>query len=225
MSALNSSVFLDETENSSVPPLRKDGLLKNDTYTKSNILNQQFHKQFTPVTDTPIHDKGPSPFYHMKDINIQVNGVEKLLGNINPPKSKGPDEIHGRVLKECRNIIVPILTIIFQNSLLSGTIPSDWKHANVCPVFKKGDKHDPKIYRPISLTCICCKLCEHIIASSLMKHLEDSNTCILYDLQHGFQSSRSCETQLISFVQDLAQSVNKNIQTDLIIMDFAKAID
>ena len=93
----------------------------------------------------------------------------------------------------------------------------------VCPVFKKGDKHDPKNYRPISLTCICCKLWEHIIASSLMKHLEDSNT--LYDLQHGFRSSRSCETQLISFVQDLAQSVNKNIQTDLIIMDFAKAFD
>ena len=97
------------------------------------------------------------------------------------------------------------------------------QNANVCPVFKKGDKHDPKNYRPISLTCICCKLCEHIIASSLMKHLEDSN--ILYDLQHGFRSSWSCETQLISFVQDLAQSVNKNIQTDLIIMDFAKAFD
>ena len=127
------------------------------------------------------------------------------------------------VIKECKNVISPILTIIFQKSLTSGTIPSDWKHANVCPVYKKGDKHDPKNYRPISLTCICCKLCEHIIASSLMKHLEDSN--MLYDLQHGFRSSRSCETQLISFVQDLAQSVNKNIQTDLIIMDFAKAFD
>ena len=56
-----------------------------------------------------------------------------------------------------------------------------------------------------------------------MKHLEDSN--ILYNLQHGFRSSRCCETQLISFVQDLAQSVNKSIQTDLIIMDFAKAFD
>ena len=56
-----------------------------------------------------------------------------------------------------------------------------------------------------------------------MKHLEESN--ILYHLQHGFRSSRSCETQLISFVQDLAQSADKKIQTDLIIMDFAKAFD
>ena len=159
----------------------------------------------------------------MKDINVQVSGVEKLFGNINPHKAKGPDEIHGRALKECKNEIAPILTTIFQNSLFSGTIPSDCKHANVCPVYKKGDKHDPKYYRHISLTCICCKLCEHIIASSLMKHLEESN--ILYDLEHKFRSSRSCETQLISFIQDLAQSLNKNIQTDIIIMDFAKAFD
>ena len=156
-------------------------------------------------------------------MDVHVNRIEKLLGNINPHKAKGPDEIHGRVLKECRKVIAPILTIIFQKSLISGKIPTDWKHANVCPVYKKGDKHDPKNYRPISLTCICSKLCEHIIASSLMKHLEESN--ILYDLQHGFPSSRSCETQLISFVQDLAQSADKKIQTDLIIMDFAKAFD
>ena len=137
-----------KTENFSIPPLRKNGLLNNDTYTKSNILNEQFHKEFTPVTDTPIPDKGPSSFHQMKDIDVQVNGIEKLLGNINPHKAKGPDEIHSRVLKECRKVIAPILTIIFQKSLISGKIPTDWKHANVCPVYKKGDKHDPKITGP-----------------------------------------------------------------------------
>ena len=48
---------------------------------------------------------------------------------------------------------------------------------------------------------------------------------LLYDLQHGFRHSRSCETQLLSFVQELAANSDKNIQTDLIIMDFAKAFD
>jgi len=56
-----------------------------------------------------------------------------------------------------------------------------------------------------------------------MSYLESNN--ILYDLQHGFRSSRSCETQLISFIQDLSQLNNKNKQTDIIIMDFAKAFD
>ena len=90
-------------------------------------------------------------------------------------------------------------------------------------MYKKGDKHDPINYRPISLTCICCKLLEHIISSNVMSHLENNN--ILYDLQHGFRPSRSCETQLISFLQHVSQSNNQNIQTDVVIMDFAKAFD
>ena len=56
-----------------------------------------------------------------------------------------------------------------------------------------------------------------------MSHLE--NNKILYDLQHGFRPSRSCETQLISFLQHISQSNNQNIQTDVVIMDFAKAFD
>jgi len=89
------------------------------------------------------------------------------------------------------------------------------------------EKHDAINYRPISLTCISCKILEHVkFASSVMFCLESNN--ILYDLhilQHGLRSSRSCETQLISFIQDLSQSNNNNKQTDIIIMDFAKAFD
>ena len=65
----------------------------------------------------------------MNDISIHVNGVENPLKNINPHKAKGPDEINGRVLKECRTNIAPILAIIFEKSLTLGSIPSDWKHA------------------------------------------------------------------------------------------------
>ena len=88
---------------------------------------------------------------------------------------------------------------------------------------KKVIKNNPINYRPISLTYIICKLLEHVVTSSIMKHLEYNN--ILYDLQHGFRSSRSCEAQLVSFIQDLAKSSDKNIQADLIIMNFAKAFD
>ena len=64
---------------------------------------------------------------------------------------------------------------------------------------------------------------EHVITKHVLKHLESNS--LLYDLQHGFRHSRSCETQLLSFVQELAANSDKNIQTDLIIMDFAKAFD
>jgi hypothetical protein len=51
-----------------------------------------------------------------------------------------------------------------------------------------------------------------------MKHLDSKN--ILYDLQHGFRKARSCESQLLPFIQELNASNNKNIQTDLIIINF-----
>ena len=159
----------------------------------------------------------------MKNIAITEQGVLKLLKQINPHKATGPDMICGKVLKELSTEITPIITCIFQKTLDCGQIPTDWKHANVCPVFKKGDKHNAINYRPISLTCILCKIMEHVIASNIMDHLEQNK--ILYDLQHGFRSSRSCETQLISFIQELAKNNNSNIQTDVIVMDFAKAFD
>ena len=59
-------------------------------------------------------------------------------------------------------------------------------------------------YRPVSLTCITCKLFEHILA-----HLEVEDEKNLTDLQHGFRSGRSCETQLVTTFQDLAQMANK----------------
>ena len=64
---------------------------------------------------------------------------------------------------------------------------------------------------------------EHIITSNIMSHLE--NIEILYNLQHGFRKARSCETQRIDFIQELAKSNNCNTQTDLIIMGFAKSFD
>jgi DNA-binding protein YbaB len=63
------------------------------------------------------------------------------------------------------------------------------------------------------------------MASNMMEHLESNN--ILYEMQHGFRSNRSCESQIIhvSLAHQLAQNNDKNIQTDLIIMDFTKAFD
>ena len=116
-----------------------------------------------------------------------------------------------------------MVTAIFQMSLDTGIVPSDWKKAQVCPLFKKGSKQDPANCRPISLTCILCKTIDHIIASSLTKHFNQNN--ILYDLQHGFRERRSCETQLLQLIDDLARNMTEGKQTDLILLDFSKAFD
>ena len=90
-------------------------------------------------------------------------------------------------------------------------------------MFKKGERSNPANYRPISLTCTLCKTLEHIVASSITKHLSKLN--IFYELQHGFREKRSCESQLLMLVDDLFKSVYKKKQTGLILLDFSKAFD
>ena len=85
-----------------------------------------------------------------------------------------------------------------------------------------------KNYRALSLTSICCKALEHILVSNINKQLALDS--LLADCQHGFQSQRSCETKLVRFVHDIISNLEgavnrRHKQTDLIIMDFAKAFD
>ena len=138
-------------------------------------------------------------------------------------KSPRPDSVHPLVLKTPAAEISPMLTHIFKQSLQTGTIPSQWKHAYVSPIFKKGQKSDPKNYRPISLTSIICKSMEHIIVSQIMKHLEDQN--ILIDRQFGFRSKHSCELQLYVTINDIAKQIDSNLHVDAAILDFSNAFD
>ena len=151
--------------------LRENGILKTDTLDKANICNRQFLSAFTRESDPKIPSKGTSPFTPMGEFTVDPNGVLKLLNNLKIHKATGPDGLSARVLKECCSEIAPILALIYNESLAQGTVPDDWRQVNVAPIFKKGEKYDAANYRPVSLTCICCKTLEHIIVSNINKHL------------------------------------------------------
>ena len=91
----------------------------------------------------------------------------------------------------------------------------------MAPVFKKGGRNLAANYRPISLTCVCCKILEHIISSHIRHHLDN----YISAFQHGFRQFFSCETQLAVTIQDLFSFRDKQIQVDIAILDFSKAFD
>ena len=167
------------------------------------------------------------PFFKKKIMLTMVDtehGVYKLIDGINTSKSSGPDGIPGKLLQSLANELAPVLRFIFEQSLLTGDLPVDWTRANVAPIFKKGSKLQAVNYRPVPLTCITCKLFEHIICRHVLDNLEQHE--ILTDLQHGFRSGRSCETQLITTFQDIAEMYDKKgSQIDIAVLDFSKAFD
>ena len=107
-----------------------------------------------------------------------INNILPFI--IIPSKALGPDELHPRVLKELATELGPIFAHLFQQSIDSGDIPKEWTLANISPLFKKGDRSLACNYRPVSLTCVPCKLLEHIVCSNI---IPDSMTTLG---QHSF---------------------------------------
>ena len=100
---------------------------------------------------------------------------------------------------------------------------NDWTRSNVTPVFKKGSRHLPSNYRPISLTSLIVNIMERLISSEITKFTVKHN--ILSPLQHGFRQGHSCQTQLLETIHQLAESLNSKSSTHVIFLDFSKAFD
>jgi hypothetical protein len=127
------------------------------------------------------------------------------------------------LLKEMKEYIVEPLTLIFRKSLEGGVLPTDWKVANVVPIFKKGVKGDPSNYRPVSLTSVPGKMLESIIKENIMSHLVENR--LLRNTQHGFLTGKSCTTNLLVFQEHVTKAVDEGRPMDIIFLDFSKAFD
>ena len=207
-----------------IPPLKR----KNGKGVAQSDLEkaEEFNGQFTDVfnknehTQVPLLDRS-APF--LNGIAVSKDGVIKLIKDLNPSKALGPDELHPRVLKELATELGPIFANLFQQSIDTGEIPKEWSLANICPLFKKSDRSLPCNYRPVSLTCVPCKLLEHILCSNIMAHLDEHK--LLSDRQHAFRKGHSCETQLTTVINDWAKILDNRGQVDTFILDFEKAFD
>ena len=160
-------------------------------------------------SEVPLPNRS-APF--MNDIVVSAVGVTKLLKGLNPSKALGPDELHPRIVKELASELGPVFAHLFQQSIDTGEFPKEWSLANICPLFKKGDRSLACNYRPVSLTCIPCKLLEHIVCSNIMAHLDEHK--LLSDRQHAFRKRHSCETQLITVINDWAKIFDNGGQDD-----------
>ncbi|GAB0208407.1 mitochondrial enolase superfamily member 1 [Grus japonensis] len=154
---------------------------------------------------------------------IQEEAVNDLLHHLDTHKSMGLDGIHLRVLRELVEVLTKPLSIIYQQSWLTGEVPDDWRLANVTPIYKKGQKEDPGTYRPVSLTSVPGKIMERFILSALTRHVQDNQG--IRPSQHGFMKGRSCLTNLISFYDKVTHLVDEGKAVDVVYLDFSKAFN
>ncbi|KAJ7425174.1 hypothetical protein BTVI_03852 [Pitangus sulphuratus] len=105
-----------------------------------------------------------------------------LLSHLDPHKSMELDGIHPRVMSELAEELAKPLSIIYQQSWLSGEVPDDWKLANVTPIHKKGCKEDPENSRPVSLTSVPGKVLRiHLLKPKILPMEINGKALINFD--------------------------------------------
>ncbi|KAF1618604.1 UNVERIFIED_CONTAM: putative RNA-directed DNA polymerase from transposon X-element, partial [Eudyptes robustus] len=192
---------------------------------KAEILNAFFALVFNSKTSCSL---GTQPL-ELEDRDggqneapiIQGEMVSDLLRHLDTHKSMRPDGIHPKVLRELPDVLTKPLSIIYQQSWLTGEVPVDWRLANVTPIYKKGRMEDLGNYRPVSLTSVPGKVMEQIILSAITRHIQDNQA--IRPSQHGFMKGRSCLTNLISFYDKVTHLVDEGKAVDVVYVDFSKA--
>jgi hypothetical protein len=94
----------------------------------------------------------------------------------------------------------------------------------VCPIPKKGNSKKPIDYRPVSGTCVACRVMETVVKDQMMGYAMYRN--LIHEEQHGFMPGRSTLTNLISTLDKITIELDRvNGYAILANLDYAKAFD
>ena len=210
----------------SIPTLKTaDSNIASSDKDKADMLNDVFHKVFTVDNNIKVNLASFSTYQlpPMADIEVAPEDIVKSVNNLKGSLSRTPDNIPAYFLKEIASSILPILAHLFNLTLSTGSIPSQWKKAIITLIYKKGSHDSPSNYRPISLTFVMCRILENIIANKVMDHLLTSN--ILSEYQFGFIPNRSTCSQLLTTLNHWFTNLDQGINVDIVYTDISKALD
>jgi len=190
----------------------------------AGLFNEFFSGVFTREDTTAIPEPARMEVAsELSEIQVTVKKVQDKIKKLRKGAAAGPDKIGVTVLQELVNVVSSPLATVMRKSLEEGKVPSDWRSANVTPIFKKGSKFCPGNYRPVSLTSVSGKILESIIRDDITNHLDRNH--LIKPSQHGFMRGRSCTSNLLSFLEKTTAAVDRGEAVDVAFLDFAKAFD
>ena len=157
-----------------IPTLVVNGITYTDDISKANLLNEFFasQSQQTPIAFDDTREVMNDPRPELNSILVTNENILKILKSLNVNKACGIDGIGNNILKTCAESLVEPISILASTSLESGIFPSEWKKANVVPVFKENDKSSVTNYRPISLLPCPSKVIERLVFNELYDYCD-----------------------------------------------------
>ena len=134
--------------------------------------------------------------------------------------------ISSRLLKLTAPGIAGRLTHLFNCSLKTGEIPSEWKSANITPVFKKGKKADVNNYRPV-YQCfqLLPKCSREVFTSNCMYKYLERNDILHIQISPFFCPNHSTLDALLRATDNWRQALDSNELVGAVFIDLSKAFD
>ena len=207
----------------SIPTLSHDDATVQTDIGKADLLNSFFSSCYN-LSHSPLvpseYQNSQSPQECPDEILCNEEEVYQLLSSLDVTKANGPDGISARALKQTATSITPSITKLFNLSLRTGHIPSEWKQSLVVP---KNDKGSPNNYRPISLLSVLSKLLERHVHKILAEHLCTHHP--LSNSQWGFSVGKSTVTALLTTTHEWFQQLEEGKEICAVFFDFKKAFN
>ncbi|KAK4324726.1 hypothetical protein Pmani_004649 [Petrolisthes manimaculis] len=208
--------------------LKHNGTLVSDPQQMTEAFNMQYVSAFSVRENNQIN-KELDPVItrtsdiESRDIDLSEIDIEQSISSIRPQASLGPDGVPAILLKQCMKTLSTPIYILWRVSLHTRVIPPILKEGFITPIYKGGDRTEPKNYPPVTLTSHVIKVFEKMVVSKLNEYL-DIHT--LHNAkQHGFRHGRSCLSQLLQHRMDMLHSLENDATVDVIYLDFLKAFD
>ena len=195
-----------------------NGNLTSVSQEKANVLNLLFSIVFENEGTGELPVFPDRPFAEpLCSIDISIDKISKATDKIKATKSKGPDNIHPKFVKECKKSMLLPLQLTFTKSLNEGKIPDVWEVGHISATHKNGPRTKAEHYRPINLTSLPGKILERLIRDEIVDYMTKNN--FFSPEQHGFMSGETYTTQLLEFL-DLTEILDSGNDIDVIYLDF-----
>ena len=159
--------------------------------------------------------------------DIDLYTADEVLHFISraPTKHCCLDPVPTSIVKQCCDILAPVIAAMANKSFESGEFPETCQHAVVKPLLKKPnlDPFLPQSYRPISNLSFVSKLVEKLFLHRLNKHINQNK--LLPTHQSAYRKYHSTETAVAIVVNDIRRAIDKGEVCALVLLDMSAAFD
>lgn len=179
-----------------------------------------FFARFEAENKEPARKMPPSP--NDQVLCVSTADVRMTLRRVNPRKATGPDNIPGRVLRECADQLAGIFTDILNTSLSSAVVPACLKTTKIIPVPKKSTVSCLNDYRPVALMPIITKCFDRLV----LRHMNTQLPQNLDPLQFAYRPNRFTDDAISSALHLSFSHLNrKDTYVRILFIDFSSAFN